>query len=172
MFLTKKINENDRVCGNTFAQLILVEYGDYECPDCSLANQHIKKLQQYFGNRLLYVYRNFPLAAIHPNAISAAYVAEAAGLQGKFWMAHEFIFENQYKLCPVKILEHTRKAGAEINKLVKDANSYKVIDKIEADIDSGEKSGVNKTPTFFINGKKYMGSYHYEELLEVLDFHY
>lgn len=172
MTLTDKINENDRFLGNTFAQLILVEYGDYECPACSLAHQHVKKLQKYFGNRMLYVFRNFPLTTIHPNAMSTAYVAEAAGLQGKFWMVHDFIFENYNKVCPIKILEYTRKTGVDIDKLVKDANSYKVIDKIEADIDSGEKSGVNRTPTFFINGKRYDGSYSYDDLFEVLDFRY
>jgi protein-disulfide isomerase len=172
MVLHKKINETDRFLGNTHAQLILVEYGDYECPDCSSAHKHIKKLQQYFGSRMLYVYRNFPLTAIHPKAISAAYVAEAAGLQGKFWTAHDFIFESHNKLCPIQILDHTRKAGADIDKLVKDANSYRVIDKVEADIDSGEKSGVNRTPAFFINGKRYNGSYNYDDFLEVLDFRY
>jgi len=172
MILTRRINENDRTCGNTFAQLILVEYGDYECYHCSLAHQNIKKLQQYFGNRMLYVFRNFPLTGIHPNAISSAHIAEAAGLQGKFWMIHDFIFENQPRICPMNILDYTRKAGVDVNKLIKDVHSYKVIDKVEADIDSGEKSGVNGTPAFFINGKRYNGSYNYEDLLEVLDFRY
>lgn len=93
MILIKNINENDRLFGNTFAQLILVEYGDYECANCCSVHQHLKKLQQYFGNRMLFVFRNFPLTAIHPNAISTAYIAEAAGLQEKFWMVHDFIFE-------------------------------------------------------------------------------
>jgi protein-disulfide isomerase len=170
--LTRKINESDRACGNTFAQLVLVEYGDYECSHCSLAHQNIKKLQQYFGNRMLFVFRNFPLTTIHPTAISTAHIAEAAGLQGKFWVTHDFIFKNHYRVCPTKILDYTRKAGADINRLIEDVHSYKVIEKVEADIDSGEKSGVKGTPAFFINGRRYNGGYKYEDLLQVLDFRY
>jgi protein-disulfide isomerase len=172
MNLSKKISENDQVRGNIFAPLILVEYGDFECPRCVAAYKVVKKLQQYFGDRLLFVFRNFPLSVIHPNAIPAAYVAEASGLQGKFWPVHDFIFENCHEIYPLKLLEYTLITGADAGTIIKDANSHRVFNKVEADIDSGEKSGVHTTPTFFINGRKYTGSYNYEELLEVLDFHY
>lgn len=172
MNLSRKINEDDHVQGSISAPLILTEYADFQCPRCVAAYYVIKRLQQYFGKRLLFAFRNFPLTEIHPNAISAAYVAEASGLQGKFWQVHDFIFENQHKIYPLKILEYAIVAGADTEKVIKDANSYRVFDKIEADIDSGEKSGVNTTPTFFINGRKYAGPHNYEELLEILDFHY
>lgn len=92
------VSEKDQREGNIKAPLVLVEYGDYECPHCGAAYPIIKKLQKLFGDKLLFVFRNFPLAESHPHALTAAYVAEAAGLQNKFWPVHDLIFENKHNL--------------------------------------------------------------------------
>src|SRR5205809_412623 len=92
------VNEGDQKQGSMDAPLVLVEYGDYECPHCGAAYPVVKQLQSHFGRDMLFVFRNFPLAEIHPHALSAAYVAEAAGLQRKFWKLHDMIYENQSNL--------------------------------------------------------------------------
>jgi protein-disulfide isomerase len=104
------------------------------------------------------------LAEIHPHALAAAYVAEASALQHKFWEVHDLIFENQKNLSVQELLGYAERAGADIKKLAKDLDSQQIIDKVENDMEGGARSGVNGTPTFFINGKRHDGSYEYEPL--------
>ena len=106
---------------------------------------------------------------MHPHALVAAYVAEAAGLQDKFWQVHDIIFENQDSLSPKKLLEFAASAGTDTDRLVKDANSAKIAARVEGDLESGARSGVNGTPTFFINGRRHEGSYDFDEMIEVLE---
>lgn len=163
------VNENDQRQGNNNAPLILVEYGDYECPHCGAAYPVVKELQKHFGKDLLLVFRNFPLAEIHPHALSAAYVAEAAALQDKFWTVHDLIFEHQAALSNKHLLDYAEQAGANLEKLVKDMQSDHITSKVENDMLGGARSGVNGTPTFFMNGKRYNGYYDYEALKEALE---
>src|SRR5918993_671160 len=96
--LTPAVDNSDHSYGNPYAPIVVVEYGDYECPYCGKAYPIIKDIQQRLGNDLKFVFRNFPLAKIHPNAFSAAVATEAAGLQNKFWEMHDLVFENQKTL--------------------------------------------------------------------------
>src|SRR5438045_1884747 len=89
------VTSADHVAGDANAPIVLIEYGDYECPHCSHAHPIVKRIQKHFGKRLCFVYLNFPLNEIHPNAESAAEAAEFAGSQGRFWEMHDTIFENQ-----------------------------------------------------------------------------
>src|SRR3954471_6549289 len=106
MNLHLPVNENDQKQGNLNAPLVMVEYGDYECPHCGAAYPIVKKLQKHFNDRLLFVFRNFPLTEMHPHALAAARVAEAAALQKKFWQTHDLIFENQQNLSSYQLLSY------------------------------------------------------------------
>jgi protein-disulfide isomerase len=163
------INEKDHKQGNEHATLVLIEYGDYECPHCGAAYPIIKQLQEHFGEKLLFIFRNFPLAEIHPHALAAAYVAEAAALQQKFWPVHDLIFENQQTLSAPHLLTFAETAGADIKKLAHDMNNTLIMEKVENDMEGGARSGVNGTPTFFINGKRHDGYYEYEVLKAAIE---
>jgi protein-disulfide isomerase len=169
MNLHTAVNEKDHKQGDIHAPLILVEYGDYECPHCGAAYPIVKQLQQHFGKNMLFVFRNFPLAEIHPHALAAAYVAEAAALQHKFWPVHDLIFENQQTLSARHLLTFAATAGADIEKLAQDMNTSIIIDKVENDMEGGARSGVNGTPSFFINGKRHDGYYEYEALKAAME---
>jgi protein-disulfide isomerase len=164
MSLVIEVNDADQVSGSTDAPVLLVEYGDYECSYCGEAYWTVKKLQKTFGDRLGFIFRNFPLTVIHPYALNAAYIAEAAGLQNKFWQMHDIIFENQQTLAPEQILNLAESLDADIDKLMKDCHSHRIKNKVENDIESGIRAGVNGTPCFFIQGIRYDGDHSFESL--------
>jgi len=163
------VNEGDQKQGSMDSSVVLVEYGDYECPHCGAAYPIIKQLQSHFGRELLFIFRNFPLSEIHPHALMAAYVAEAAGLQRKFWKLHDLIYENQADLSQRRLITLAESAGVEVDKLLKDMSSFPVIEKVENDMEGGARSGVNGTPTFFINGNRYNGYHDFDSLKQALD---
>lgn len=169
MKLRTPVNEKDHKQGEVIAPLILLEYGDYECPHCAATHPVVKKLQAHFGPQLLFVFRNFPLSEMHPLALPAAYVAEASALQDKFWPVHDLIFENQDLLSTAQLLDWARTAGANMPKLEKDIRSQAILDKVENDFEGGMRSGVNGTPGFFINENRYDGDYVYEHLKKALE---
>jgi protein-disulfide isomerase len=169
MKLKNAITERDQKEGNESAPLTLVEYGDYQCPHCGAAYPVIKKLQAHFGNDLLFVFRNFPLAEIHPFAMTAALTAEASGLQKKFWAVHDVIFTYQHQLSAQQLLKWAKEAGVELYKLEKDMQSEIVTSKVESDFEGGIRSGVNGTPSFFINEQRYDGDYSFEHMRNALD---
>ena len=94
------VTADDHIFGNLEAPITLLEYGDFQCPHCAAAHSVIKQLQQHFGDRVSYVYRNFPLTEIHPLAEPAAEAAEFAGAKGKYWFMHDSIYDNQRSLSP------------------------------------------------------------------------
>jgi protein-disulfide isomerase len=166
--LTPAVNSNDHISGDTNSAIELVEYGDYECPYCGRAYPIVKDIQQQLGMDIKFVFRNFPLSKIHPHALSAAVATEAAGQQGKFWEMHDIIFENQRALDSEHIFLFAHKLGLNLDRFKNDIQQKFLIDKVENDFESGIRSGVNRTPTFFINGKKYEGSWDENELLQYL----
>jgi protein-disulfide isomerase len=155
MALQPPVSTNDHIEGKEDALIELVEYGDYECPHCGRAYYIVKKMQQQLGNKLKFIFRNFPLTKIHPLATPAAVATEAADLQGKYWEIHDIIFENQESLEPGSFLEFAGQLGMNIKKFKKDLQDPALTEKVEAHFESGIRSGVNATPTFFINGIKY-----------------
>ena len=169
MKLNTPLNKEDQMQGNLSAPLILVEYGDYECSYCGMAYPIIRELQGHFGRNLLFVFRNFPLTEIHAHALNAARIAEASAKQEKFWAVHDLIFENQDALLPKQLLSYVKLAGADIHKVLKDKDAAFVTNKIERDIESGARSGVNGTPTFFINGTRYDGELSFQALRDELE---
>src|SRR5262245_24399542 len=113
------VNESDHVEGPDDAPLTLLEYGDYECPYCGLAYPIIKAVQRHFGDRLRFVFRNFPLTQIHPHAESAAETAEFAGAHGRFWEMHDGLYENQANLGEGLYEALTAQLGLSVDELRK-----------------------------------------------------
>lgn len=166
--LTVPVNPGDHVQGVIDAQVTLVEYGDYQCPYCGEAYPIVKRLQKKMDGDLLFVFRNFPLTEIHPHALAAACAGEAAGLQGRFWEMHDLLYENQARLEDENLIAFARKLKLDVERFRRDLSSNDVTTKLEADFSGGIRSGVNGTPTFYINGVRHDGSYEYEHLLAAL----
>jgi protein-disulfide isomerase len=162
------VSKTDHSEGPDKAPLILVKYGDYECPYCGQAFPIVKRIQKFFKGDLKFVFRNFPLATAHPNAMAAAAAAEAAGLQGKFWEMHDLLYQNQENLDGESLLKYGEKLKLDMKKYKNDMAGQEVADRIAADFDGGVRSGVNGTPSFFINGARFDGDWSYDSLLNVL----
>ena len=137
----------------------LVEYGDYQCPHCAAAQPNVRRVQVQFGERLALVYRHFPLTEIHPDALVAAETAEFAGEHGRFWEMHEAIFQNQGLLSQTMLFALASTLGLSQVDLRDAISTGRNLGKINEDFMGGIRSGVNGTPTFFINGERHNGDY-------------
>lgn len=166
MSLKPSVNINDHAQGNLNGDLVIVEYGDYQCPYCGAAYPVLKELMKEFGSQVKFVFRNFPLSEMHQYAKAAAIAAEAANLQGKFWEMHDAIYENQQSLNDLYLFELAENVGLNIAQFKEDIQKVELSEKVDSDFESGVMSGVNGTPSFFINGNKFNGSA--EDLLELL----
>jgi protein-disulfide isomerase len=163
------VNETDHVQGPEDAPVTLLEYGDYECPHCGRAHPIVKQVQKHFGKRLRFVFRNFPLTQIHPMAEPAAEAAEFAAAHGKFWEMHDGIFENQDELGLPLLFELAESLSLSQDALREALENHEYREKIRSDFAGGVRSGVNGTPTFFINGNRHEASFDYESLVEAID---
>ncbi len=169
--LQPDVNDKDQVQGSLSAPVVLVEYGDYQCPHCRHAHPHVQKIIKHFGNKVAFVFRNFPLTEMHPMAFAAALTAEGAAKQNLFWPVHDAIFNGQQKLENgiEGLLEIAGGTGLD-ESLVQQAWDDKILQqKVEDDFESGIMSGVNGTPSFFINKKKYTGMPEFSELKAAID---
>ena len=169
MALTMPVSARDHIQGNSAAPLTLLEYGDYECPYCGAAYPIVKLVQQQMGDRVRFVFRNFPLAQAHPHAELAAEAAEAAGEQGKFWEMRDMLYEHQQALELADILGYATTIGLEMPTFEKDLAEHRYAARVREDFKSGVRSGVNGTPTFFINERRHDGAYDLETLLAALE---
>lgn len=167
--LTISVSSQDHIQGNENATLTLVEYGDYECPYCGMAYPIVKKIQKHFGSELRFVFRNFPITQSHPHAEIAAITAEFAASHGKFWEMHDMLYENQDRLEVPDLINYAKHLNLPEEELVVALEQEKFLDKIKNDFMSGVRSGVNGTPTFFINGVRHNDSFEYENLLAALN---
>ena len=163
--LRPPVTPQDHIQGAEDAPVTLVEYGDYECPHCGRAYSIIKRVQRHFGKSLRFVFRNFPLSELHPHAESAAETAEFAGARGKFWEMHDLLFENQERLSGDLYLELAEQLSLPIEALRKVLEDGTYQSPVLTDFSSGVRSGVNGTPTFFINRKRHDGPFDYETLV-------
>lgn len=166
--LTLEVSERDHIQGPVTATITLVEYGDYECPLCGEAYPMVKRLQKQLGERLRFAFRNFPLTTAHPHAQNAAEAAEAAAGQDRFWEMHDLLFENQKHLGESHLIRYARRLGLDETRLQRELSEHTHASRVREDFMSGIRSGVNGTPTFFINGVHYWGSYDFDVFLRVL----
>lgn len=166
--LAVPVSERDHQQGPATAAATLVQYGDYECPYTRLSTTIVRAIQQQLGEQLRFVFRNFPLTEIHPHALHAALAAEAAAAQGKFWEMHDYIFHHQHTLEDADLEQFAEAVGLDLQQYGRALADQLALARIEEDVEGGERSGVQGTPTFFINGALYRGSWEREALLAAL----
>jgi len=167
--LKDPVTADDHIQGDESANATLVEYGDYECPYCGLFHHVRKRLQTHFGKQLRFVFRNFPLSEVHPHAELAAVTAEFAADHKHFWEMHDLIYENQQSLSNSFLLGLAETLGLSMSELEKAIENETYVSKIRKDFMSGVKSGVNGTPTLFINGQRYNGPFEFRDLVAAID---
>jgi protein-disulfide isomerase len=166
--LVVPVSERDHSQGPATAAVTLVQYGDYECPYTRQSTTIVRAIQQQVGDQLRFVFRNFPLTGIHPHALHAALAAEAAAAQGKFWQMHDYIFHHQHTLEDSDLEQFAGAVGLDMQQFARDMAGQRFLAHIEEDVEGGERSRVQGTPTFFINGVMYRGSWEKDALLAAL----
>lgn len=166
--LTLPVGERDHAQGPENAPVTLVEYGDYQCPYCGDAYAVVKQIQEQMGEKLRFVFRNFPLTQAHPHAQHAAEAAEIAGTQGRFWEMHDALYEHQKSLDDRFLTQYAQTLGLDAATLEDGLTNGTQAERVREDFLSGVKSGVNGTPTFFINGQRYEGAFDADSLLATL----
>ncbi|MDB5922545.1 MAG: Na+/H+ antiporter NhaA [Betaproteobacteria bacterium] len=155
--LTEPLNKHDHFQGPLDAPIALVEYGDYQCPFCRAADGVVKAIQRELGDTLCYAFRNFPLYTMHEFALIAAQAAESAALQGRFWPMHDILFANQPNFALEELVGYAASLSLDINAFVAGMEDPRVLHRIERDMRTGLTSGVQGTPTFYINDMKFEG---------------
>ncbi len=167
--LTMAVSQRDHIQGRDSAIVTLVEYGDFECPHCRRVHPIIQELQESLGDRLRYVFRHFPISTSHPQAQKAAEAAEAAGAQGKFWEMHDLLYERQANLHREALIECAAELDLDVERFTRELDEGEHTDRVREDFSAGVRSGVNGTPTFFINGVRYDGAWDFESMLRELE---
>jgi protein-disulfide isomerase len=168
MSLAIPVNENDHVLGPPDAPVTLVEYGDFQCPYCRAAHFVMQNVLADMGDELRFVFRHMPLTQVHPMAEMAAEASEAGGAQGKFWPYHDGLYENQDALSPLLIMALAKRLGLDRERFSDDLQTHRYAKKVREDFMGAVRSGAAGTPTFFINGERYEGSFDEESLVEAL----
>lgn len=163
------VNENDHHQNSLSAPVILLEYGDFECPYCAVAAPMISKLLKEYRRDVCFVYRHYPLKGIHPYAEVAAIASEAANQQDKFWEMHEYLFINQEHLSNENIDKIAQAIGLDVGLFQQDLGRYDLLEKVRSDQHGANLSGVQSTPTLFINGFQYEGATSYWSLREAVE---
>ena len=166
--LTLPVGARDHIRGPATAPITLLEYGDYQCPFCGEAAPIVDEVQRRLGDKLRFVFRNFPLTEMHPHAEHAAEAAEAAAAHGKFWEMHDALYANQDALDDRHLAEYAASLGIKAGEIQKALTGHAYGDRIREDFMSGVRSGVNGTPTFFINGVRHDGPFDLDSLLDAI----
>jgi len=166
--LALPVTPRDHADGPAAAAVTLVEYGDYECPHCGRAYPIVKEIQRRLDGRLRFVFRNFPLAEAHPHATHAAEAAEGASAQGRFWEMHDALFEHQQALDDQHLVGYAKTLGLDESRFRHELTAHAFGPRVREDFLSGVRSGVNGTPTFFINGIRHDDAWDLATLLDAL----
>ena len=166
--LVVAVSERDHAQGRSDAPITLVEYGDYECPHCGRAYPIVQEVQRRLGDQLRFVFRNFPLSEMHRHAELAAEAAEAAAHQDRFWPMHDTLFEHQRALSDTELVSYAQSIGLDAARMARELTSGTHRMRVREDFIGGARSGVNGTPTFFINSVRYDGPWDADSLTEAL----
>ncbi len=167
--LSIPVGPDDHSRGPLDAKLTVVEYGDYQCPYCGQAYPIVERLRDRFADSLRLVFRNLPLADVHPHAEAAAEMAEAVALQGKFWEIHDALYENQRDLSDAALRRYAQGVGADVDEATAAIAEGGPGQRVEDDFEGAIRSGANGTPTFFVNGVRYDGSWLFEPFAAYLE---
>ena len=168
--LTVPVSAADHTIGLAQAPVAVVEYGDFECPNCKQAAPAVKLLLNRFAGRIRFVYRHFPLEEVHPHALQAAESAESVGSQGKFWPMHDLLFDNQPQLKLHQLQSYAERLQVEMARYTAEMDDHVYLQRIREHIQSGRDSGARSTPTFFINGKIQDVSFGLQLLFDAVEF--
>ena len=151
--LVEPVGPADHLLGPPDAPVTVVEYGDFECPNCKQAAGAVKLLLAHFEQRIRFVFRHFPLEEIHPHALRAAEAAECAGGQGKFWQMHDLLFEQQRHLELSQLHGYARTLDLDMARFTAEMDDEIYLQRVREHQRNGDSSGVRATPTFFVNGR-------------------
>jgi protein-disulfide isomerase len=163
------VSDRDHCQGNPAAKITLVEYGDYQCPGCQAAHYIVLLIQQQLGEQIRFVFRHFPQPSLHPEAYHAAEAVEAAASQNKFWEMHSHLLQHQTKLADSNLVEYAIALNLDVNQFLHEMSTDCHMARVQADLESGIQSYVTKTPTFFINNRKYYNDLNLPALLEAVE---
>ena len=167
--LAVPVNHADHFLGSALAKITVVEYGDFECPECGQAYTAVKIMLKHFGDRVRFVFRHFPLVEVHPHSELAAEAAEAAGAQQKFWQMHDLLFEHQPHLKAKQLRQYASEAELDMERYDYEMDDHVYLQRVQEHIESGKKSGVRSTPTFFVNGAIQDVSFGMEQLYQAIE---
>jgi len=167
--LAVPVNAQDHNLGPSHAAVTVVEYGDFECPNCKQAAPAVKLLLERFPGRVRVVWRHFPLEEVHPHALGAALAAEAAAGQGKFWPMHDLLFDDQRHLDATHLRRQAEKLELDLRRYDADMGDTVYLQRVREDIEGARTSGVRSTPTFFIDGEIHDVSFGLQGLLDTVD---
>lgn len=162
--LTKPVSEADHAFGPHDAAVTIVEYGDFECPNCKQAAPALKLLLERFAGRVCLVYRHFPLEEVHPHALLAAEAAEAAAVQGAFWKMHDLLFANQGRLQQPRLHDYAAQLGLDLKRYNSEMAGHVHAARVREHEATGRDSGVRGTPGIFLNGKLHDVSFGFDSL--------
>jgi protein-disulfide isomerase len=163
------VSSSDKTLGPDHAPVTLVEYGDFECPNCKQATPAVKLLLERFDGRVRFAYRHFPLEDVYPHALLAAEAAECAAAQGKFWQMHDLLFDNQEHLKPKQLHGYAERLGLDMALYTAEMDDHVYLQRVREHIDSGLKSGVRGTPGFFVNGRIHDVSFGIRSLFDAVE---
>lgn len=163
------VTDDDHILGPVDAPITLVEYGEFECPHCGRAHHQLKALRERFDDLgARFVFRHFARDEVHPFAVRAAVTAEAAALQGRFWDMHDHLFEHQHQLEHDDLQRHANEVGLDLDRFMSDVREGRALEVVTAHNLEAVRSGVDETPSFFINGARYDGPYDLDSLVAAI----
>jgi protein-disulfide isomerase len=166
--LRRSVDAQDWAKGPQDAPLTILEYADFECPFCGRAFHELKRLELTAGDQVRLIFRHFPLTQMHPDAQLAAEAAEAAGGQGRFWEMHDLLFLNQQNLEPPALVGYASELDLDVARFTSDLEEHRYLPRVRRSFMEGVRSGVNGTPTFFVNGERWDRPYTAEAFLAEL----
>ena len=167
--LSVPVGPADHVIGPSHAPVTVVEYGDFECPNCKQAAPAVKLLLNHFADRIRFVYRHFPLEEVHPHAVHAAEAAESAAAQGKFWPMHDMLFEHQPRLHVGNLRKYAESLQLDMARYDSEMSDHVYVQRIREHLQSARDSGARATPTFFVDGRIQDVSYDLRSLFDAVE---
>jgi protein-disulfide isomerase len=167
--LAVPVQAADHIMGASHAPVSIVEYGDFECPNCKQAAPALKLLLERFAGRTRIVFRHFPLEEVHPHALAAAHAAECAAGQGRFWPMHDLLFANQEHLKANNLRAYAEQLQLDMARFTAETDDQVYLQRIREHMDGARRSGVRGTPTFFVNGRIHDVSFGIRSLFDVVE---